>query len=453
FSLSNLRGTLAMAKLPGDPDSATSEWFFNMQDNSVTLDGQNGGFTVFAQVQGTGMDIVDDIAALPICPDVAPSFVCTAAYASQVPLAHITSTFDNTTLINIYAGTDNDADGAIDRLEDAGPNGGDANNDTTLDSAQQHVASYPVEGGEFVTVEAPAANPLQALTHTDVSFNLANPAGTYDLLTLAQDSGMAITRGFAGFDIGGLAPGAATTVTVTLPVGDAPDTFFNYGPTASNPVPHWYEFNFDGTTGAQFAANVITLHLVDGMRGDADLANDGLISGSPGGAGVMPADLDGVADAEEDAAPNGGDGNSDNIPDSQQDDVASLPDINGNYVTLEAMQPGHTLHYIQSLDGSTLGLSPAPALLTGNNFENGFLEVHVANVAPGGSAEVRITLPPGAVPDKYFMYGPEPGNPVDRWYSFDFDPASGTGAVINGNVVTLFLVDGGRGDADLTQTV
>ena len=186
------------------------------------------------------------------------------------------------------------------------------------------------------------------------------------------------------------------------------------------------------------------------MRGDADLTSDGLISGSPGGAGVMPADLDGVADADEDAAPNGGDGNNDAIPDSQQDDVTSLPDINANYVTLEAVQPGHTLHYIQSLDGSTLGLAPAPALLAGNNFENGFFEIHVANVAPGGSAEVRITLPPGAVPDKYFMYGPEPGNPVDHWYLFDFDPASGTGAVINGNVVTLFLVDGGRGDADLT---
>ncbi|WP_088329694.1 peptidylprolyl isomerase [Lacimicrobium sp. SS2-24] len=62
--LSNVRGTLAMAKTAGNPDSATSEWFINLADNSANLDIQNGGFTVFGQVLGDGMDIVDAIAQL-----------------------------------------------------------------------------------------------------------------------------------------------------------------------------------------------------------------------------------------------------------------------------------------------------------------------------------------------------------------------------------------------------
>ncbi len=63
---SNLRGTVAMAKLGGDPDSASNQWFFNLNDNSANLDNQNGGFTAFAEVVGDGLDIIDAVRGVPI---------------------------------------------------------------------------------------------------------------------------------------------------------------------------------------------------------------------------------------------------------------------------------------------------------------------------------------------------------------------------------------------------
>lgn len=64
FGLSNTRGMVAMAKLGNDPDSATSQWFVNLSDNSEApafLDSQNGGFTVFAKIIFDGMTVFDAI--------------------------------------------------------------------------------------------------------------------------------------------------------------------------------------------------------------------------------------------------------------------------------------------------------------------------------------------------------------------------------------------------------
>ena len=63
FSLSNVRGTVAMARLGGQVNSATSEWFVNVVNNT-SLDTVDQGFTVFGRII-SGMSVVDAIAALP----------------------------------------------------------------------------------------------------------------------------------------------------------------------------------------------------------------------------------------------------------------------------------------------------------------------------------------------------------------------------------------------------
>jgi len=67
-SLGNYRGTLGVARR-ADPNSAESQWFINLVDNSSWLDSSDGpggaGYTVFGQILGNGMYVVDNIASLP----------------------------------------------------------------------------------------------------------------------------------------------------------------------------------------------------------------------------------------------------------------------------------------------------------------------------------------------------------------------------------------------------
>ncbi|MEY2506567.1 MAG: hypothetical protein QOH01_896 [Verrucomicrobiota bacterium] len=65
--ISNTRGTIAMAQFGTDPNSATSQWFINLANNTG-LDVRNnnaGPYTVFGRVVNNGMTVVDAIAAVP----------------------------------------------------------------------------------------------------------------------------------------------------------------------------------------------------------------------------------------------------------------------------------------------------------------------------------------------------------------------------------------------------
>ena len=110
FGASNVRGTIAMAKLGGNPDSATSGWFINLADNSTILDDQNGGFTVFGRVREADYDVLDAIEAVQTW-RFAPPF-------SEIPLRNFNGggqavTADNFLLVSISELSDFDINAGL----------------------------------------------------------------------------------------------------------------------------------------------------------------------------------------------------------------------------------------------------------------------------------------------------------------------------------------------------
>ena len=444
-ALSNIRGTLAMAKEPGDPDSAKSEWFFNTVDNSGDLDNQNGGFTVFAEVTGDGLDVVDNIAEQDVCTDVIGlGFLCQDPFRNTIFVGAGDVNFlpDDMLLLVQYIDFDSDNDGVVDRAEDEAPNAGDGNQDGIKDRVQQEVASFRTQSGAFATIESQSGIPMSSSDVMGLPFVTSTDPTEYVSSLDFQEIQF-------GTILTGLAAGAAVTLELSFSAAIVPNSFYVYGPTSDNPVSHWYEFLYDGETGALINGNRITLYYVDGKRGDADMAVNGVVQAAPGGPVIKPGDNDGIPDDIENSAPNNGDGNNDGIADSAQSNVASLLDINDVYVTVEA-DPALTLQSLDFTDGTEL-ITPEnfPSLLKGYNLANGFLRFEASGLNPGDATTVSLYLPSNYQPSAFFKYGPTPDDNIPHWYEFDFDGE--TGAVMNGNVVTLHFVDGKRGDADLTM--
>jgi hypothetical protein len=171
---------------------------------------------------------------------------------------------------------DTDNDGVPDQDEDAGPNGGDGNEDGTADYQQPHVASFKAYDGQHdVTMESPAGITLSACNAQ------GNPH--------PEDSPywVEFPYGFFEFSIAGIAPGGAAEVTLHIHDAEEQNAYYKYGPTPNNPNnDQWYKFKLEAhtQTGAEFSGNLIVLHFVDGQLGDDDLTANGVILdvGGPG---------------------------------------------------------------------------------------------------------------------------------------------------------------------------
>ena len=173
-----------------------------------------------------------------------------------------------TVVLNVIEPTDTDGDGVPDVIELNAPNDGDSNGDGEPDVGQQNVASLPdLVEGLFVTLESPEGTQQSGVSAIE------NPS-----------PGDAPARvnfpiGFYNSTIEGLNRGGSTELVLTLeePSRISVNKFYKFGPTPLDPTPHWYDFTYDGETGVVFTAGAFVIHLVDGLRGDDDLTDNGRV--------------------------------------------------------------------------------------------------------------------------------------------------------------------------------
>ncbi len=160
-------------------------------------------------------------------------------------------------------------------------------------------------------------------------------------------------------------------------------------------------------------------------------------------------DLDTIPDSEEmgqDGIDSEWDGNQDGTPDYQQANVASLKTLgNKGYITI-AVPEGLILTDIQIISNPSILDMPS-----GYVFPFGFLSFRVIGLSKGGTVPVNIFLPEGSIPAAYYNYGPTLENTEDHWYSFSYDNITNTGFQNTNNIITLSLIDGEKGDSDLSS--
>jgi hypothetical protein len=144
-------------------------------------------------------------------------------------------------------------------------NGGDdetvnANGNFTFDTEVAYGGSY------YITIE-----PAVGTTLTNVE--AADNPSLDDMPSNSE-----FTYGLFDFTINGIDAGGADQLTIYLPAGAAPASYYKYGHTPGESSDRWYEFMFDGVTGAQIDGNVITLYFVDAEKWDDVLIPDSMIN-------------------------------------------------------------------------------------------------------------------------------------------------------------------------------
>jgi hypothetical protein len=195
--------------------------------------------------------------------------------------------------------TDSDGDGVSDSEEDVPllPNP-DFYEVIIVDGQEIRFPPNP-ESNPFFAAVRNAVDDRPVLVVSDDSYPLRNVRAVADPSNGAPlPPGVNFANfsyGFLNFELINVPVGGSAIVRIALPgPGSFVNTYYKFGSESDNPltpqderVDHWYEFLFDGATGAEISGQTITLHLVDNGRGDAD-PRPGIIADPGGPAFVEP---------------------------------------------------------------------------------------------------------------------------------------------------------------------
>jgi len=155
---------------------------------------------------------------------------------------------------------------------------------------------------------------------------------------------------------------------------------------------------------------------------------------------ILDRDGDGVSDGVE-AESGGGDSNGDGIPDALQAHVASFPTLlTGPLIVTSTAGLSFESILVEAL-------SDFPPLKS-QEFPTGIWSFTLGGLSDGGPATVNIHASGENRGERFYCFGPTPENPTPHWYDFSFDGT--TGLEVEGDLLILHLVDGARGDHDLT---
>ena len=496
FVLSNLRGTLAMAKKPNLPDSANSQWFINLVDNTF-LDDSNGGFTVFGKVLGNGMDTIDTVAAIPAYNlaaqlDDNPAFtdMPLAGFDSNLTVQDITQ--NNLVFLRNFKHLFNISD--------------------TVDFSDA-IAGATVQKEVVITNTGTTQLTTGAVDISTLSAPFSIVSNNCENINLAAGANCVITVMFSpltsdyfvsSINVSIATYGYSFPVTLRTPASkifvNPDDINFGavpvYDPADGLPEQrvirltnkgdrdlHLSSITFSGLNADEFEFidNCTTANNVNGanlvpvgefcilvvnfkpndllekhasiqIQSD-DPSNKTLSINIVGGA---TDDDDGIPRAEEDSAPNNGDANNDGLPDGLQDNVASFINNSGAYSTL-VTEPYIKLSQVTKLTAADFTELPAAV-----NFSNGPFSFQIAGITPGSGVKVGLILPPNQLQKRFYVYGPSSQITEPHWSALDNAtvPAAvlyGTvslsrpaGDSITVNISQLIVVDGGDGDSDST---